>query len=63
MQGILQELIAAGKLRAVWIGAEEIRFKAELHKVILKLFYYVVAFISGLVTIILFLMNILLTVT
>ncbi len=57
MQGILQELIAAGKLRAVWIGAEEIRFKTEMHKVVLKLFYYIVAFISGLVTIILFLMN------
>jgi len=57
MQGILQELIGSGKLRASWIGASEIRFKAELHKVAIKSVYYVVGFISGLVSIIIFLLS------
>ncbi len=57
MRSIVQDLITTGKLRAIWIGADEIKFKAERHKVAIKFVYYLAAFISSLVTILVFLKN------
>jgi len=56
MRFIIQDLINSGKLRAMWVGTEIIKFKAERHKLVLKILYSLVAFISGLVTILLFLL-------
>ncbi len=53
IRSIIQDIIAAGKVKAAWVSADEFRFKAETHKVIFAVLRYAIAIISGLITIIL----------
>ncbi len=57
MRTIIQDLLTAGKVRAFWVGADEIQFKVERHKVAFKMLYYAIAIGSGVVTILVFLWN------